>query len=87
MAYTTVLVTGAVNVVLREGEITMMKKKYERRNQDIGTLQEFQQTLLYTFTADIAGDGRIITLAGDLIDLVDINDTAFSGRNIVVTYL
>jgi hypothetical protein len=35
--YTTVHVRGAVNVVLREGDLND-EEKYERRNQDIGNI-------------------------------------------------
>ena len=34
----------------------------------------FEQGLLHALTAHVAGDGGILTLAGDLIDLVDIDD-------------
>ena len=39
-----------------------------------GALQDLQQGLLHALTAHIAGDGGVLTLAGDLIDLVDIDD-------------
>ena len=34
-----------------------------------------QQGLLHALTAHIAGDGGVLTLAGDLVDLVDIDNT------------
>ena len=37
-------------------------------------LNDFQQCLLNALAADIAGDGGILALAGDLVDLVHIDD-------------
>ena len=39
------------------------------------SLQDLQQGLLHAFTAHIAGDGGVLALAGDLVDLVDIDNT------------
>ena len=39
-----------------------------------GALQDLQQRLLHALTAHVAGDGGVLALAGDLIDLVDIDD-------------
>ena len=37
---------------------------------DDGTLEEFEHCLLHSLTGDVAGDGRIVALAGDLVYLV-----------------
>ena len=46
-----------------------------RRNIAHSALQNLQQGLLHALTAHIAGDGGVLTLAGDLVDLVDIDNT------------
>ena len=46
-----------------------------RRDIAHSALQDLQQGLLHAFTAHIAGDGGVLALAGDLVDLVDIDDT------------
>ena len=38
-------------------------------------LEDLQQGLLHALAAHIAGDGGVLALAGDLVDLVDIDDT------------
>src|SRR5271165_5733303 len=45
-----------------------------RRHVGNGPFQNFQQGLLHTFAADIAGDGGIFVLLGNLIDFVDVDD-------------
>ena len=62
MAYTTGHVTGAVNVVLREGETTM-KKKYERRNQDIGNIVSIEHVNVRVPDQSIATAGAAATPA------------------------
>ncbi|MPN49114.1 hypothetical protein SDC9_196727 [bioreactor metagenome] len=52
-----------------------------------GAFQNFQQRLLDTLTADIAGDGRIFGFAGDFINLIHIDDTAFGTLNVVIRRL
>ena len=37
-------------------------------------LEDLQQRLLHAFAADVAGDRRVLALAGDLVDLVDVDD-------------
>ena len=46
-----------------------------RRNIAHSALQDLQQGLLHAFTAHIAGDGGVLALAGNLVDLVDIDNT------------
>ena len=40
-------------------------------------LNDFQQCLLNALAADIAGDGGVLAFAGDLVDLVHIDDADF----------
>ena len=49
--------------------------------------EQFEERLLYTFTAHVARDARIIAFASNLIDFVDEHDTTFSLRKIVITFL
>ena len=58
-----------------------------RRDIDNTTFKELQQCLLNTLTRNIAGDGRVVTLAGDLVDLIDEHDTALSLLQIIVSLL
>ena len=44
-----------------------------------GAFEDFQQRLLHAFAGNVARDGNVLGLAGDLVDLVDVNDAA-SGR-------
>src|SRR5690606_9283678 len=45
-----------------------------RRDVRDRALENLQQRLLHAFTRDIAGDRRVLVLAADLVDLVDIDD-------------
>ena len=49
--------------------------------------QNFQQCLLHALSANIAGDGWVLALAGDLINLVHIDNTNFGFGNIKVRSL
>ena len=55
-----------------------------RGNIADGAFQDLQQSLLHTFTAHVAGDGGIFTLAGDLVDLINIDDTDLSFLDVEV---
>src|SRR6185437_3093640 len=57
------------------------------RDKYVRTFQQFEQALLYTFTADVAGNRRVISLSGDLIDLIDVYATPLGGCYVIVTYL
>ena len=39
-----------------------------------GALQQFQQRLLHPLARHIAGDRGVLALAGDLVDLIDVDD-------------
>ena len=47
-------------------------------------LQDLQQGLLHALAGNIAGDGGIFALSGDLIHLVDVNDAALRLFDVVV---
>ena len=47
-------------------------------------LKQLEESLLYTLATDVAGNRRIVTLAGNLVNLVNENDTALSLLHIVV---
>ena len=47
-----------------------------RRHVGDGALQDLEQRLLHALAADVAGDRGVLALAGDLVDLVDIDDAA-----------
>ena len=51
------------------------------------TLQNLEQRLLHALSADIARDGRILRAAGDLIDLIDVDDTLLRLFNIPICSL
>src|SRR5690606_27720130 len=55
-----------------------------RRHAGLGALQDLQQRLLHTLAGDIAGDRRILALAGDLVDLVDVDDAGLGALDVVV---
>ena len=51
-----------------------------RRHAGNRTLDNFEQRLLHAFAGNIARDRRILALTGNLVDFVDIDDTAL-GRS------
>ena len=46
------------------------------RHVALRALEDLQQRLLDAFAGDVAGDRRIVGLARDLVDLVDVDDAA-----------
>src|SRR6266403_627989 len=57
------------------------------RNGGDGAFDQLQQRLLHTFAGNVAGDGRIVGLTGDLVDLVDVDDAGLRLLDIVVAFL
>ncbi len=57
------------------------------RHIGYSAFQDLQQRLLYTFSADVPGNRRIIRAAGDLVNLVNIDDAFFCSFNIKVGIL
>ena len=56
-----------------------------RRYGRHGALNNLQQRLLHALTGHVAGDGEVLpTLAGNLVDLVNVNDAALSLRHVTV---
>ena len=55
-----------------------------RRNRRLRALEDLQQCLLNTFTGHVAGDRRVLALAGDLVDLVDVDDAGLGALDVVV---
>ena len=58
-----------------------------RRNAGDGAFDDLEQRLLHALAGDIAGDGRVFALAGDLVNLVDIDDAALRRLNVVIGIL
>ena len=55
-----------------------------RRHRRNRALHDLQQRLLYAFAGHVARDGRIVRLAGNLVHLVDIDDSTLGPFDIVV---
>ena len=53
-----------------------------RRNVGHRAFQNLQQRLLHSLARNIAGDGRVFVLLGNLVDLVDVNDALLGALNI-----
>src|ERR1700693_5427047 len=49
-----------------------------------GALQDLEQRLLHPFSRDITRDRRVVRLARDLVDLVDVNDPALRAADVEV---
>ena len=47
-------------------------------------LDDFQQGLLDALAGDVARDGRVLGLAADLVDLVDVDDPALGSLHVVL---
>src|SRR5690606_22785695 len=55
-----------------------------RRHRRGGALEDLQQRLLNAFTGDVARDRRVLALARDLVDLVDVDDAGLGLLDVVV---
>ncbi len=55
-----------------------------RGNRRLGAFQDLQQRLLHALPRHVAGDGRVLALAGDLVDLVDVDDARLGALHVVV---
>jgi hypothetical protein len=49
-----------------------------------GALDDLQERLLDALAGDVAGDGGVLALAGDLVDLVDVDDAALRALDVMV---
>ena len=52
-----------------------------------GTLQDLQQRLLHALAGHIAGDGRILALASDLVDLIHVDDAPLGQLHVEIRRL
>ena len=57
------------------------------RNIDNASFEEFEHTLLHTFSAHITRDGWVVALTSNLVDFVNENDTALSFLHIEISHL
>ena len=55
-----------------------------RRHVGDGPLEDLQQRLLDALARDVAGDRGVVGLAGDLVDLVDVDDPALGPGDVEV---
>ena len=55
-----------------------------RRHVGDGAFQQLEQRLLHAFAAHIAGDRRVLVLAADLVDFIDVDDAALRLLHIAV---
>src|SRR5690606_23665789 len=53
-----------------------------RRDVGDSALDDLEEGLLHAFAGDVAGDARVVRLAGDLVDLVDVDDAALGAGHI-----
>src|SRR2546430_350073 len=58
-----------------------------RRDVGDGPLEDLEKRLLDALARDIAGDRGVVALAGDLVDLVDVDDPALRAVEIEVSGL
>src|SRR5690606_3457345 len=58
-----------------------------RRDAGDGALDELQQRLLHALARHVAGDRRVLALARDLVDLVDVDDALLRLLDVVVALL
>ena len=57
------------------------------RHRGDGALDELEQCLLHTFARHVTGDRRVVGLAGDFVDLVDVDDALLGLVHLVVALL
>jgi hypothetical protein len=58
-----------------------------RRHRGDGALDQLQQRLLHALAGHVAGDRRVVGLARDLVDLVDVDDARLRLLDVVVALL
>src|SRR5205807_2455967 len=54
------------------------------RHRGGGALEDLQQRLLHALARDVTGNRRVLALAGDLVDLVDVDDAGLGLLDVVV---
>src|SRR5262249_21389521 len=70
-------------VDLQEFLLRMLASALRRHRRD-GTFHDLEQGLLHALARDVAGDRRVVGLAADLVDLVDIDDAALGALYVIV---
>ena len=55
-----------------------------RRHRGLRALEDLQQRLLHTLARHVTGDRRVLALAGDLVDLVDVDDAGLGALDVEV---
>src|ERR1019366_10480480 len=70
-------------VDLQEFLLRMLAAALRRYRRD-GAFYDLQQRLLDALSRNIAGNRRVVGLAGNLVDFVDIDDAALRALDIVV---
>src|SRR5712692_52908 len=68
----------------REKLLVRMLTAALRRNVRHCPLENFQQRLLHAFTRNIASDRRVLVLATNLVDLVDVDDSVLRSLDVAV---
>src|SRR5215831_2190587 len=68
----------------REEFLVRMFASTLRRHVGDGSLEDFQQRLLHAFAGYVASDGRVLVLAADLVDLIDIDNALLRAFHIAV---
>src|SRR5690348_1884573 len=58
-----------------------------RRHRGNGAFDQLQQRLLHAFAGDVAGNGRVLALARDLVYLVNVDDAGLRLLDVVVALL
>ena len=58
-----------------------------RRDVGDGPFDELQERLLHALPGDVPGDGRVLGLPGDLVDLVHVDDPALGALDVEVAVL
>src|ERR1051326_949549 len=76
-----------VGSVDREEFLVRMFATTLRRNIRNSAFEDLQQRLLHTFTGDVARDRRVLILATDLVDFVDVDDALLRALDVAVRSL
>ena len=58
-----------------------------RRHRGRRAFEDLQQRLLHALAGDVTGDRRVLALASDLVDLVDVDDAGLGLLDVVVSGL
>ena len=75
-----------VGVDLQEVLLRVLAPALRRHVRD-GAFDDLEQRLLHALARDVAGDRRVVALARDLVDLVDVDDAALRALDVVVGVL